>query len=146
MWDAGSLRAQPQRRQVSGVPRPTLPEHLALLLTALNPQDGGEGREVSGLPRPPYPRFGLPPPLAQRSLPHPGSLMSPSYLLPARLPTSFPNLCGNKASVHSQGLAGQGGTGQGVVGWGGAAIWRVGGMGGGAPSCIMALGHPRDLD
>lgn len=39
--------------------------------------------------------------------------MSPSYLLPARLPTSFPNLFGNKASVHSQGLAGRGGVGLG---------------------------------
>lgn len=54
--------------------------------------------------------------------------MSPSYLLPARLPTSFPNLFGNKASVHSQGLAGQGGTGLGVGV--GAAIWKVRGMGG----------------
>ena len=32
VWNAGSLRAQPQRRQVSGVPRPTLPGHLALML------------------------------------------------------------------------------------------------------------------
>lgn len=40
--------------------------------------------------------------------------MSPSYLLPARLPTSFPNLFGNKARVHSQGLAGQGGVGLGA--------------------------------
>lgn len=32
VWNAGSLRAQPQRRQVSGVPRPTLPGDLALLL------------------------------------------------------------------------------------------------------------------
>lgn len=32
VWNAGSLRAQPQRRQVSGDPRPTLPGDLALLL------------------------------------------------------------------------------------------------------------------
>lgn len=65
--------------------------------------------------------------------------MSPSYLLPARLPTSFPNLFGNKASVHSQGLAGQGGTGLEVGVGVGAAIWRVRGVGVGVPSPVMAL-------
>ena len=116
VWNAGSLRAQPQRRQVSGVPRPTLPEDLALRLTALNPQGGGRAEKLAACPGLPPPLW-APSPLAQRPLPHPGSLVSPSYLLPARLPTSFPNLCGNKASVHSQALAGQGGTGLGW--WGG---------------------------
>lgn len=70
---------------------------------------------------PPYP-FRVPPPLAQRSLPpSPGEFSSLlPYLLPARLPTSFPNLFGNKASVHSQGLAGQGGVGLGPATWWGS--------------------------
>lgn len=67
----------------------------------------------TGLPTP----FRVPSPTSPEiPSPHPGEggfLCLLPYLLPARLPTSFPNLFGNKASVHSQGLAGQGGVGPG---------------------------------
>lgn len=85
----------------------------------------------TGLPTP----FGDPSPTSPEvPSPHPGEFLCLlPYLLPARLPTSFPNLFGNKASVHSQGLAGQGGVGLGGLppreGWGE-----------GAPSSITSSG------
>lgn len=89
----------------------------------------------TGLPTP----FGVPSPTSPKiPSPHPGEggfLCLLPYLLPARLPTSFPNLFGNKASVHSQGLAGQGGVGPGGPPSGG-------GWGEGTPSSIMSLGSP----
>lgn len=106
---------------------------LPAALTALKPGDRG-GHEVRGLHGPPYSFWGPSPTSPEVPSPHPGEFLCLlPYLLPARLPTSFPNLFGNKASVHSQGLAGQGGVGLGVLppreGWGE-----------GAPSSITSSG------
>lgn len=81
----------------------------------------------TGLPTP----FGVPSPTSPEvPSPHPRELLCLlPYLLPARLPTSFPNLFGNKASVHSQGLVGQGGVGLGGLppreGWGEGAPYSI---------------------
>lgn len=94
---------------------------LPAALTALKPGDRG-GHEARGLHGPPYSFRGPSPTSPEVPSPHPGEFLCLlPYLLPARLPTSFPNLFGNKASVHSQGLAGQGG-----VGWGFCHLERAG--------------------
>lgn len=84
-------------------------------------------------PLPHYPRSPSPPPSGGSS-----HQLLP-YLLPARLPISFPNLFGNKASVHSQGLAGWGGAGRiGDQPLEGMGVVR----GGGAPSWVLSLEEP----